>query len=696
MQDCEDRKLGEYILALDIGGTFTDVILIELDGDGLWTTKTSSVLGDPSRAFFNGVDKIVEQARVRHCDVTAVFHGSTIVTNAILEGDGAKTGMLVTDGFKYVLEIGRAEVPRKENLYAWVKPKRPIPPRYVVEVPERIDLDGSVARVLDEDACRAAAARLRGLGIEAVAVVFLHAYANNSHERRALEILAEEMPSVELSASSDVLPVFREYERAMVTALNARVQPLVGRYVGHLRAGLADRSLDAPLYIMKSNGGVFSPEQAAKTSIDMALSGPAAGACGAAYVGRLAGEANIVTIDMGGTSADVTLIRDGQPNITIDGEIGPYPLSVPIVDIHTIGAGGGSIASVTMDSGLLVGPRSAGADPGPACYGKGGELPTVTDANLLLGRIPPCLLDGEISIDPARSKAAIEEHVAKPLGIKPVDAALGILAIVNNNMIGALKVMSVEKGLDPRDFTLAAFGGAGPMHGGELARLLGTKRLLVPRHPGILCATGLLATDLQYDFVRTRVQRSPNYDIGAIDACFKELMDNAESRLTAEGVAPTRRQYRRSADIRYAGQGVEITVDVTDSAFDETALTRLIEDFHALHERLYTFADRAAAVELINFRITATGIMDKVSLPELAHSDSAPEVFDRRSVHFGDDGYRDAPVYRRESLLAGQCIQGPAIIDQLDTTTVLMPDQIAVVDRHGSLLITEQGMEESG
>ena len=685
--------MSKYALALDIGGTFTDVILIEHNGSGLWTTKTSSVPSDPSVAFFDGVDKILEQAGVAHADVAAVFHGSTVATNAIIEGKGAKTGMLVTDGFKYILEIGRAEVPRKENLYAWVKPRRPILPRHIFEVPERIDLDGSVAEAFDDEACRAAARRLRFLGIEAVAVVFLHAYANAAHERRAMEILGEELPGVELSASSEVLPVFREYERAMATALNASVQPLVGRYIGRLRAGLAERSLDVPFYIMKSNGGVFSPERAAKQSIDMALSGPAAGARGAAYVGRLAGEANIVSIDMGGTSADVTLIRDGQPSITIDGEIGPFPLSVPIVDIHTIGAGGGSIASVTPEGGLLVGPRSAGADPGPACYGKGGELPTVTDANLLLGRIPPRLLDGEIEIDRARAEAAIEKHVAEPLGIATVDAALGILAIVNNNMVGALKVMSVEKGLDPRDFTLAAFGGAGPVHGGELARLLGTRKLLVPSHPGILCATGLLATDLQYDFVRTRVQRPPAYDVGAIANCFGELSRDAETRLEAESVAPARRRYRRAADVRYAGQGVEITVDVADGEVDQAMIERLIEDFHDLHERLYTFADRAAAVEIINFRITATGIMEKVSLPELARSDAAPEASGQRPVHFGGDGFEATPVFRRESLLAGQCIQGPAIVDQFDATTVLLPGQIAAVDGHGSLLISEQSTE---
>jgi N-methylhydantoinase A len=685
--------LSSYALALDIGGTFTDVILIERNGSGLWTTKIPSVPSDPSRAFFDGIDKILTQAGVRYADVAAVFHGSTVATNAILEGKGAKTGMLVTNGFKYVLEIGRAEVPRKENLYAWVKPRRPIPPRYILEVPERAELDGSITQELDDAACRAAAQRLRALGIEAVAVVFLHAYVNASHERHALEILAEELPGVELSASSDVLPVFREYERAMATALNASVQPLVGRYIDRLRAGLEDRALNVPFYIMKSNGGVFSPEQAAKQSVEMALSGPAAGAQGAAYVGRLAGEANIITIDMGGTSTDVTLIREGQPSITIDGEIGPFPLSVPIVDIHTIGAGGGSIASVTAEGGLLVGPHSAGADPGPACYGKGGELPTVTDANLLLGRIPPCLLDGEIEIDPALAKAAIDEYVAGPLGISTVDAALGILAIVNNTMVGALKVMSVEKGLDPADFVLAAFGGAGPVHGGELARLLGTKKLLVPSHPGLLCATGLLATDLQYDFVRTRVQRPPHYDVGAIDHCFRELYRDAEVRLEVENVALARRRYRRSADVRYTRQGVEITVDVAEGDINQAAIARLIEDFHDLHERLYTFADRTAAVEIVNFRITATGVMEKVSLPELIGSDEASEISGGRLVHFGSSSFEDTPVYRRESLHAGQSIRGPAIVDQLDATTVLLPGQTAAVSSHGSLLITENGAE---
>ena len=680
----------DHALALDVGGTFTDVILVERDGGGLWTTKASSVPSDPSRGFFDGVDKILAQSGVPASSVTRLLHGSTVATNAILEGRSARTGMLVTEGFKYVLEIGRAEVPRAANLFGWVKPKRPIPPRLIAEVPERVLLDGSVDRPFDDEACRAAVRRLKALGVESVAVVFLHAYANPDHERKAAAILREEMPDVDISLSSDVLPVFREYERSMATALNAGVQPVVGRYIGRLRRGMAERGLTAPFYVMKSNGGVFSPEQAEKQSIEMALSGPAAGARGAAYVGTLAGARDLITIDIGGTSADVCMIRDGAPAITKDGEIGPFPLSIPIVDIHTIGAGGGSIASVTAQGALVVGPRSAGADPGPACYGLGGEEPTVTDANLVLGRIPPHLLDGEMPLDPALSERAIRRFVAEPLGIDLIAAAEGILAIVNNNMVGALKVVSVEKGLDPRGFTLCAFGGAGPMHGGDLARQFGTPRLLIPRHPGILCAIGLLATDLQYDFARTRLQRAPDYDLTAIAETYAALRADARATLDAEAVPADRRRLTRSADLRYARQGVEITVEFPGDAVDATAVARLVDDFHALHERLYTFADRTAPVEIVNLRVTATGVMDKfemTALEAVTDGTPAPRAGERR-VHLGG-GFATVPVYRREALLAGHAVAGPAIVDQLDTTTVVLPGQTAVTDRYGSLSITD-------
>ncbi len=682
---------GGYSLALDVGGTFTDVILVEADGGRTWTAKTASTPSDPSTGFFAGIDKILEQSGVPADRVTALLHGSTVATNAILEGKSAKTGMLVTDGFKFVLEIGRAEVPRKENLYAWVKPKRPVRPRFIFEARERVLKDGSVATPLDEASCRQAAAAFRALGVEAVAVVFLYSYANQAHERRAGEILRAELPGVEIALSCDVLPVFREYERSMVTALNAGLQPLAGRYIERLQGGLGERGIDAPFYIMKSNGGVFSPNQAIRQSVHMALSGPAAGAQGAAHTGKLAGYRDLIAIDIGGTSADICLIRDGATGVTKDGEIGPFPLSIPIIDIHTIGAGGGSIATVTEQGGLTVGPQSAGAEPGPACYGLGGEQPTVTDANLVLGRIPPHLLDGETPLDIELAQRAIAIHVAEPLGITVTAAARGIVAIVNNNMVGALKIVSVEKGYDPREFTLCAFGGAGPVHGGELARLMGTPRILVPRHPGILCATGLLATDLQYDFMRTQIQRPPDYDLDAIRATFAEISAEAQARLEAEGVPEARRLFARSADMRYSGQGVEISVDWPGGTVDAQSIEALIEAFHEKHQRLYTFADRGAPVEIINLNVAATGIMDRVALPELERvaPGTAPVPTGERQVNFADETFVTTPTFRREALLAGHRITGPAIVDQLDATTVVYPAQHAIVDRHGNLIIEE-------
>ena len=678
-----------YALGLDVGGTFTDVVLVRLDGERTFITKTSSVPGDPAQGFFDGVDQVLEQAAIGGGELDLVLHGSTVATNAVLEGKWVRTGALVTDGFKYVLEIGRAEVPRKENLYAWVKPARPVPPRRIMEVAERIRVDGSIERALDESSCRAAARALGALNVESVAVVFLHGYANPVHEQRAAEIVREELPGVEIAISSEVLPVFREYERCVATTLNAGVQPLVGRYISKLSEGLAARGIDAPLLIMKSNGGVFTPQQAARQSIDMALSGPAAGAKGAAAVAQDAGFEQVITIDMGGTSADVCLIRDGAPSITMDGEIAGFPLSIPMVDIHTIGAGGGSIAQVTAHGGLQVGPHSAGAAPGPACYGKGGDRPTVTDANLLLGRIPPHLLDGRIAIDVERARAAIDTHVAQPLGLHVIEAALGIIALVNNNMVGALKVVSVEKGYDPADFSLCALGGAGPVHAGELMTLLGAARVLVPRYPGILCAIGLLSTDQRYDFVRTCVQRAGAFDISRIATTWQELEAEAHERLEAERVAPADRRLQRAADLRYQRQGVELTVPFGMEHVDEASIAALIERFHATHERLYTFSDSEAPVELINLRIEASGLIPHPQLAKLdkAGSGSAPAACDEREIVLSGAVTVSAPVYRRDALRAGHRIDGPAVVDQLDTTTVIYARQYALVDEHGNLLI---------
>ena len=679
-------------LALDVGGTFTDVLMVDPANGTLWTAKTPSTPDDPSRAFFDGVEKIMTLAGTAPATIGRLFHGSTVATNTILESRGAATGMLVTEGFKYVLEIGRHDVPRKENLYTWVKPARPVPPRRIMEVRERTHLDGSVETELDEDACRAAARRLRVLGVESVAVVFLHAYANPGHERRAAEIVQEELPGAMVSISSDVWPVFREYERAMTTVLNAYVQPKIGSYIARLDAGLRERAIDAPLLIMKSNGGVYSPRHAVKQAVNMALSGPAAGAIGARYIGQLSGFRDAISIDIGGTSADVCLIRDAQTLMTNEGQIGPFPLAISIVEIHSVGAGGGSIASVAEHGGLAVGPRSAGAVPGPACYARGGELATVTDANLALGRIPPHLLGGEIPLNAALGRSAIGECVAGPLGLAIEEAAAGILKIVNNNMVGALKVVSIERGYDPRDFALVAFGGAGPMHAGELSRLLGTSAYVIPPHPGILCALGLLATDLQFDYVRTLVQRAPDYDLEGMEAAFAAFAEQAMADLESERVPPERRVLTRQADLRYVKQGYELTVPLDGEKLTTEAVDGLVARFHQQHEQTYTFCDRAAAVEIVNLRMSATGLVDKVSLPTIeavAQGTAAVPVGHRRAA-FDDLGWVETPVHRRLDLRAGHAIEGPAIIDQLDTTTVIFPGQHALVDPYGNLVVRLQ------
>ena len=679
----------DYALALDVGGTFTDVIMADRAGGALWVAKSPSTPAAPADGFFGGVDKMLALAGVGPSEIATVLHGSTVVTNAILEGKGARTGLITTAGFRHVLEIGRAEIPRAANLFNWVKPARPIQARHIFEVPGRIKVDGSEATPLDEAAVRRAAQEIAAAGLDAVAVVLLHSYANPDHERRVGAILATALPGIEIALSVDVLPVFREYERSVATALNAAVQPVVGHYIGSLGDGLGARGIGAPLYIMKSNGGVCPPDEAARGAVHLALSGPAAGARGAAYLGRLAGVRDLLTIDMGGTSADVALIRDGEPARTTTGRIGEYPLALSIVDIHTIGAGGGSIATVTDQGAIRVGPESAGADPGPACYGRGGERATVSDANLVLGRIPPALLDGEVALDPAAAERAIRTSVADPIGVDVLAAARGVVDLVDSNMTGALKVMSVERGLDPRDFALCAFGGAGPVHAADLMRSLGAERLLVPRYPGILCALGLLTTEFRYDFVVTKLQRAGRFDAKATEAIFAELTAQADKRLAADGAPPESRQFLRAADMRYQKQGVELTVPFAAPVATEATLETLVQDFHRLHERLYTFSDVDAPVEIVNLRVEAIGGVRALALPEAAVGKGPPQPDHERPVSLDGGPKRATPVYRREALLADQVIHGPAIVDQLDATTVILDGQTARTDRYANLIVQE-------
>jgi N-methylhydantoinase A len=673
-----------YAIALDIGGTFTDVALVHEASGRLWVTKTPTTPHDPSEGFIAGVDKALRLAGVEPASLRHVLHGTTTATNAILEGKGAATGLLTTAGFRYVLEIGRHDIPRRANMFAWVKPARPVPPELIFEIGGRVTVDGDELEPLDEDAVRAAGRRLREAGVDSIAVCFLHSYASPGHERRTRALLLEEHPGCAVSLSSEVLPVFREFERSMGTVLNAYVQPLVGRYVARLVERLRPAGIGAPLSIMKSNGGVVGADVVRTQAIHTALSGPAAGVIGVRRIGEAAGFDDLISVDVGGTSADVCLVRGGEAEVTTEGRVGAWPLHVPMIDIHTIGAGGGSIARVTEDGTLTVGPESAGAQPGPVCYGAGGEEPTVTDAHLVLGRIPPHLLGGEIALDVERARHAIEERVARPLGLPLAAAAQGILDIVNNNMVGALRLVSVERGYDPRDFVLVPFGGAGPLHGADLAALLGMRTVVVPRHPGVLSTFGLLGTEVRNDYARTSLQKPPDYDLAAVAAVYAELEDQARAWLAAEGVAPSARRLTRLADLRYRHQGFELTVPWPER---DLAVDPLLARFHARHRQLYTYALAEAPVEIVTLRVAAAGRVRRFTLAPLARRGTTSTPPARRRVHFPGVGWRACPCLDRERLGVGAVVTGPAIVEQLDTTTVVPPGHRARVDRIGNLVI---------
>jgi N-methylhydantoinase A len=688
----------EYSIGIDVGGTFTDVTVVEMESGRAWLTKVESTPADPSQGFMAGLVKGAALAGIGVERVERVIHGTTVATNAVLERKPTRMALLTTAGFKSVLEIGRHDVPPGENYYGWVKPTRPVTPDLIFEVDERVDHEGRVVAPLDEDTCRAVARQIRARDVESVAICFLYAFLHPEHERRAAVILRDECPGVWVSASSVVLPQFREFERTMATVLNAYVTPHVSRYLRTVGERLSASGLDDEhLFIMKSNGGVISAADASRQAIHTALSGPAGGVMGAAQIAAEAGFADVITIDVGGTSADVSLVRGGEPGFSSEGRIGAFPLQLPIVDIHTIGAGGGSIATVNSTGRLVVRPQSAGAVPGPACYGKGGTEPTVTDAHLVLGRIPESLVGGDVTLDRPAAERAIHDKIAAPLGLTIAEAADGILAVVNTSMVGAIRLVSIERGHDPRLFTLVPFGGAGPLHGLDLAGLLGIPRTVVPRNPGVLSTVGLLNADLRNDFVRTRVWEGPDFPTDQVRAAFDDLENVARDSLGRDreraGVT-----LRRSADLRYRGQGSELTVDVPHGQLDDAAMEALRDAFHAAHERLYTYALPRAPIDLVNLRVTVTVPLPKARSYGIAPQEGAIDVarVGERRVYFGGaaggrgNGWTATPRYDRARLGAGAVVDGPAVLEQLDSTTVLGPGQRATVDRFGNLVVVRR------
>ncbi len=673
-----------FAIAVDIGGTFTDVSLIDRASGQVWRAKTPSVPSDPSEAFLAGIRLALAEAGADASALGQVLHGTTVATNMILEGKGARTALVTTRGFRHVLDIGRQDIPRKANLYTWTKPPRPVRASRIVEVNERIGAGGTVVEPLDEATVREAAAALRDMDVEAVGVCLLHGFANPAHERRTAEILREELPGMAVTISTDVLPVVREYERSLTTVLNASVMPGVTTYVARIEQRLADENVSAPLLLMQSNGGVAGAAAIRAAPALTALSGPAAGVVGARAIASACGIRDIITVDIGGTSADICLIKDGRIGLTQHGKVGEWPLPLPMVDMVTIGAGGGSIAAVT-DETLTVGPRSAGARPGPAAYGHGGGDATVTDAHVVLGHLPAKLLGGRMTLDVAAAHTVVRDTVAGPLGLSQQDAARGILAIVDNHMVGAVRVVSVERGHDPRQFTLVPFGGAGPLHGTALAELLGITSVMIPPAPGILCADGLLAADLKAEFSRT-LPRAGAIDVAEAETIFVQLEEQADAWLDVEGVAPDDRRAARVALLRYHGQGGEIAIgwagtrEATEAAFA------------AEHQALYGFA-LGAAIELVTLRVEAVGLTAQQPPIRLPAS-SAVEPYDHVPVHFTGVETR-TPLVDRTSLGAGAHFAGPLILTQLDTTTLVPPGWSGTVHETGAILLThhERGLQ---
>ena len=690
-------------IGIDIGGTFTDAALVDGETGAIRVVKVLTTPEDPAQGFMAALERGLAECQASGRDVAAVVHATTVATNAIIEGKTARVGMLVTRGFRDILEIGRQIRSRLYDVHLQ-KPAPLVPRRFSLEVTERLDHEGRVLQPLDLDEVRQAARRLRQEGVEAVVVCLLHSYLNPAHERAVAEIVRTELPDVFLSVSSDVCPEYREYLRASTTAVNAAVMPIVSRYVDALESRLHALGAVAPFYVMQSNGGVMTSSSAKARPVYMVESGPAAGVIAAGAIAAPYGYKNVMSFDMGGTTAKVGLIQDGQLRLSTEIEVGAqsvtplgegrgggYPIRTPVIDLVEVGAGGGSEAWIDAGGALRVGPRSAGARPGPACYGRGGTTPTITDANLVLGRLNPAFfLGGEMTLDAAAARKAIADRVAAPLALDPIAAAAGIVEIANAHMIGAMRLVSVQRGYDPRQFVLVAFGGAGPLHANALARELGIPAVLVPPNPGIASAVGMLMTDLRHEFVTTRRVRLDALTPEALESLFADFLVEGSARLDRDGVPASDRQMLRSVDLRYHGQSFELSIAVPAGSLTVADVGRLRAEFDAAHERAYGYAAPEDAVELVNVRLAAIGVTPRPRRAPLPPGgrDAAKALKGTREVWFAEiGGWRNTNVLDRAKLLSGNVIGGPAIVEEHDASTLVHPGWEATVDQHGNLVV---------
>ena len=677
-----------YRLGVDVGGTFTDLLLFDEATGKFWRHKTPSTPHDSSEGILNGVKAITAQAGVSAKDIAYFLHGTTVATNAVLEGKGAKVGLVTTQGYRDVMQIARSFVPG--GLAAWIVWPKPQPLAALedtVEVPERMGADGQIVRELDEDAVRTALRKLKAQGIEALTVSLINAYVNGAHETRIGAIAAEELPGIPVSLSHEVLPEMQEYERTLSTVANAAVRPVVSKYVSNLRTKLEDEGLTGKLSLLRSDGGLMSSQKAEEHPVNILMSGPAGGVTGALWVAKNAGLKNILTLDVGGTSTDVALIEGLEARRVRTTEVGHLSVRASALDVKTVGAGGGSIAHVPeLTKALRVGPESAGAVPGPVAYNKGGTQPTVTDANVVLGYLPEDLLGGSFKLDREGAKAAVQ-IVADALGVTLMEAARGIIDIVNENMFGALRMISVQQGYDPREFALMGFGGAGPLHVNAVARLMGSWPAVSPVSPGVLCALGDATTRMRTETARSFSRLAKDTSVADLEAVLDEMAAQTRGELIADGVPEDQLATEFEVDVRYAGQAFEVPLTIDKSVLEADGIEGILARFDEEHLRLFTF-NMDTPHEIVNLRAVALGQAPALPAAELPKGDGNPSAAKIRDHSLWMDGREQAAViYDRSRLRQGDTIPGPAIITEMDSTTLVESGCIAVVDAVGNILI---------
>lgn len=681
-------------IGIDVGGTFTDIVLIDDRRGKIHYTKVLTVPRNPAQGVLNGIDKMLRIANASMADLDYMVHGhgTTIGTNALIERKGARTGLITTSGFRDVLEIARIERP-DEGLYDMtVDTPEPLVPRFMrVEVEERIGAHGEVILPLDEASVVRAVTYLKEQQVETIAVCLLFSFLNPKHEQRVKQIAHDIYPEAFVSISSEICPEFREFERSSTTVINAYLQPIVERYIRNLVQMLCEKYGNVEVRIMQASGGAMSAETARDHAVNIVNSGPAGGAVAGAFIGQLVGDDRLMTVDMGGTSFDIGLIIDGVPRVSSEGKFEGYPVKIPAVDVHAIGAGGGSIAWIDKGGALNVGPQSAAADPGPACYGLGGELPVVTDANLVLGRLnAEYFLGGEMKLYPEKARAAIEKHIARPLRMPVEDAAYGIVRVVNANMVKGMAGSSIEKGFDPREFTLVAFGGAGPLHACELAKEIGMRKVVIPLYPGALSAFGLVTSDIRHDYVQTVAKPAVAVDPAELERAYAAMEVKARAQLAEEKIAGDDVDIQWTADLRYAGQAYELNVPVPHNGrLTHKDVQATIARFHALHQKVYAYSSVSDPVDVINVRLVGIGQVPDVRIPKRKRGDKSARGARKgtRPVYYEGRGFIKVPVYERDLLKPGNLVKGPCIIEEIISSTVVIPGATARVDVWGNVII---------